>query len=72
VSTGFVYRWGDEPSRQLDILIWEPQRHTALLEEGEFVILTPDTVSAIIEVKSSLTAFDFRKALCVLNPVWLY
>jgi hypothetical protein len=38
VSTGFIYRWDEQPSRQLDIVIWDAQNHSALLEEGEFII----------------------------------
>jgi hypothetical protein len=71
VSTGFIYRWNENPSRQLDVLIWDAQEHSALLEEGELVILTPDAVAAIIEVKSSLNKKDLRDALALLSPPWL-
>jgi hypothetical protein len=71
VSTGFVYRWYDDPSRQIDILIWDAQSHSALLEEGELVILTADAVAAMIEVKSILDPEELRKSLELLNPKWL-
>ena len=71
VSTGFVYRWGEPPSRQIDILVWDAHNHSALLEEGELVVLTADAVAAMIEVKSVLSPAELRDALGLLNPDWL-
>lgn len=71
VSTGFIYRWDQNPSRQLDILIWDAQQCSALLEEGELVVLTADSVAAIIEVKSTLNPTELRDALTLLHPEWL-
>lgn len=71
VSTGFIYRWGEEPSRQLDVLIWDAQTHSALLEEGELVVLTADSVAAIVEVKSVLTKTGLLDGLDLLMPPWL-
>jgi len=71
VSTGFIYRWDDEPSRQIDVLIWDAQEHSSLLEEGELVVLPLDAVTAIIEVKSCLNAGELRSALSLLSPPWL-
>ncbi len=68
VSTGFIYRWNKPPSRQIDVLIWDAQQHSALLEEGELAILTDDAVAAIIEVKSTLDADELRDALDLLHP----
>lgn len=70
VSTGFIYRWKGQPTRQIDVLIWDAQKHSALLEEGELAILTADAVAAIIEVKSTLTASNFSDALDLLSPAW--
>jgi hypothetical protein len=76
VSTGFIYRWNEPPTRQIDVLIWDAQQHSALLEEGDLAILTADAVAAIIEVKSTLTTSDLRDALDLLHPVcwvnWRY
>jgi hypothetical protein len=71
VSTGFIHRFEQVPSRQIDILIWDAQNHSALLEEGELAIITPEAVDAIIEVKSILNAREFRDALKLLHPNWL-
>jgi hypothetical protein len=70
VSTGFIYRWNEQPTRQVDVLIWDAQNHSALLEEGELAILTADSVAAIIEVKSTLTSYELRDALDLLSPAW--
>lgn len=71
VSTGFIYRWANEPSRQLDVLVWDAQERSALLEEGELAILTPESVAAIVEVKSLFSRSALRDALDLLNPHWL-
>lgn len=71
VSTGFIYRWEHEPSRQLDVLVWDAQEQSAILEEGELAILTPESVAAIIEVKSVLTPGALRYSLDLLSPAWL-
>lgn len=70
VSTGFIYRWSEQPTRQLDIVVWDAQRCSALLEEGELAILSVESVAAIIEVKSILNAAELRDALALLSPPW--
>jgi hypothetical protein len=52
VGRGFVC-WRDENSSQIDILITACEKPT-LFKDGELVLVTPDTVGAIIEVKTSL------------------
>lgn len=71
VSTGFIYRWNEPPTRQIDVLIWDAQDHSALLEEGELAILSAEAVCAIIEVKSILNPSELRDALDLLSPSWL-
>ncbi|HYD49002.1 MAG TPA: DUF6602 domain-containing protein [Terriglobales bacterium] len=68
VSTGFIYRWGDQPSRQLDVIIWDAHNHSALLEEGELAILSDESVAAVIEVKSVLNRLELRDAISLLSP----
>ena len=69
VSTGFIHRWPEHPSRQLDVIVWDAQEHAALLEEGELVVLAPEAVAAIIEVKTTLDARELTKGLELLYPV---
>lgn len=52
VCTGFVYK-NAEISNQIDVLVLDKSGYT-LFKEGEFVIVTPHAVRAIIEVKTSL------------------
>lgn len=50
VGTGFVAKSGDVSS-QIDILIYDTTK-PILFQDGDFVIVTPDLVKAIIEVKT--------------------
>ena len=52
VGTGFICG-RDENSRQTDILITSKHKPT-LFKDGELVLVTPDAVEAIIEVKTRL------------------
>lgn len=71
VSTGFVRWWEGQVSRQLDVVIWDSQNTAPIMREGEFVVLHPDSVEAVIEVKSSLTRTNLRDALELLHdPRW--
>ncbi|HOJ19724.1 MAG TPA: hypothetical protein PLT92_14265 [Ignavibacteriaceae bacterium] len=58
IGTGFVVREGKErgehnSSKQIDLLIYDTA-FPVLFREGDFIILTPDAVRAIIEVKTNL------------------
>lgn len=58
IGTGFVIKQtknrGEHlPSRQLDLIIYDNES-PILFKEGDFVILTPDSIGAIIEVKANL------------------
>jgi hypothetical protein len=52
VCTGFVYK-NAEISNQIDVLVPDKCGYT-LFKEGEFVIVTPHAVRAIIEVKTKM------------------
>jgi hypothetical protein len=58
IGTGFVVKQtenrGDHmSSRQIDLIIYD-DASAVLFKEGDFVIVTPDSVRAIIEVKANL------------------
>ena len=58
IGTGFVVNQTENrdihiPSTQIDLLIYD-NTSPILFKEGDFVILTPDSVCGIIEVKSNL------------------
>lgn len=54
VGTGFVKNNGGELTNQIDIIIYKEQ-YPKLFSEGDFVILMPESVIGIIEVKSTST-----------------
>lgn len=55
VGTGFVRNAMNELTNQIDILIYNKQ-YPCLFQKGDFVILMPDSVLGIIEVKSFASA----------------
>jgi hypothetical protein len=61
VCTGFIYK-NAEISTQIDILVISKSGYT-LFKKGEFVIVTPHAVRAIIEVKTSLDKSDLDECL---------
>ncbi len=61
VFTGFIYK-NAEVSSQINLLIINKGGCT-LFKEGEFVIVTPHAVRAVIEVKTSLKKSDFDECL---------
>lgn len=64
VRKGFVYKSKDEVSRQLDIMVIDESSPAAyLFQEGDFAIVIPESVMAVVEVKTALKAPDFDKAL---------
>lgn len=54
VGTGFVKNQGNQITDQIDIIIYR-RNDPRLFSEGDFVILMPDSVLGIIEVKSKVT-----------------
>lgn len=68
VGRGFIcFREG--PSTQIDILITDANKPT-LFKDGDLVIVTPDCVRAVIEVKTKLDAQnDYQEALSKLADV---
>ena len=58
IGTGFVVKQTNQrgehlSSKQIDLLIYDDSS-PVLFKEGDFVILTPDSVRGIIEVKANL------------------
>lgn len=63
VATGFIFGL----SRQIDILIYDRVDYAPVFREGELVIVPPESVRAVIEVKTNLTALNLESALELLN-----
>lgn len=58
IGRGFVLA-SDQASHQLDILIYKAES-PVLFRDGDLVILTPDAVLGIIEVKTQLNPSEYR------------
>jgi hypothetical protein len=65
VGTGFVLS-PEGLSRQVDVLLFD-DRGPILFRDGDFVIVTPDVVAGIIEVKTRVTNGDVKEFLAKLN-----
>lgn len=67
LSTGFILSYDNNGnkiiSKQQDIIIWDSNKYSAIFQNDDFVILTPESCSAIIEVKSNLTKQKLYEAL---------
>jgi hypothetical protein len=50
-------------SRQCDILIHDVSKYPAIFRDGDFVVVRPEAVRAVIEVKGSLNRTELSKAL---------
>lgn len=61
IGRGFVCA-RDETSRQIDVLV-AFRNKPALFRDGETLLVTPDAVSAVVEVKSQLSGAEFDEAL---------
>lgn len=61
VDSGFIYGFDQaQNSKQIDILVWDSSKHSAVFRAGEFVIVPPESVIAAISVK---TKFDNKSLL---------
>lgn len=64
VKKGFIYNGKNEVSNQLDIMIIDESSPAAyLFQEGDFAIVIPEPVIAVLEVKTTLNAPDFDKSI---------
>jgi len=73
LATGFVIRpendYGThESSTQVDLVIYD-NSSPVIFKEGDFVILTPDSVRAIIEVKTNLLSLDVTAVVKKANKI---
>lgn len=70
VDSGFIYGFDQVPnSCQIDILIWDSSRHSAVFQAGDFVIVSPESVIAALSVKSTLDGKHLREALENLQSI---
>jgi hypothetical protein len=70
VDSGFIYAFDLlPPSGQLDILIWDSGRHAPVFRSSDFVIVPPESVIAVLSVKSNLQNRDIDSGLCNLLSI---
>ena len=70
IDTGFIYGFDEyENSKQIDILIWDSHKYSPIYRTKEFVIVPPESVVAVIEVKSKFSKKDLREGLTNLLSV---
>lgn len=65
IGKGFVITQ-EGPSKQIDILLYDHSK-PLLFQDGDFVLLTPDAVLGIIEVKTSLITSPLKEAITKLG-----
>lgn len=64
VNTGFVYGGElEKNSRQIDILIWNSAQHACIFRTENLVIVPPESVVAVISVKTSLEKKTLEESL---------
>lgn len=64
VKNGFIYKDERHISRQMDIMIIDEASPAAyLFQEGDFAVVMPEEVVAVIEVKTKLDGGTFKTAL---------
>lgn len=71
IGTGFIVKSSNkeyECSKQIDIIIFDSS-HPILFNEGDFYIVTPNSVKAIIEVKTNIENQDLTKTIKNINEV---
>lgn len=71
IASGFVIRpmqdYGEhQASRQIDLMIYDNES-PIIFKEGDFVIATPDSVRAIIEVKTDIQNQNARTVINAAN-----
>jgi len=70
IGTGFIIkpiqRGQHEESKQIDVIIYE-NSYPLLFKESDFVIMTPEGVRGIIEIKANLLNQDVRQVIQTCN-----
>ncbi|OIO47609.1 MAG: hypothetical protein COU83_02790 [Candidatus Portnoybacteria bacterium CG10_big_fil_rev_8_21_14_0_10_40_22] len=64
VKKGFIYVGHGKVSRQIDLMIIDENSPAAyIFQEGDFAVVLPQAVVAVMEIKTTLNVPDFEKAL---------
>lgn len=65
VATGFVFGC----PRQVDVLVYDRIDYAPIFREGDLVVVPPQAVRAVIEVKTTLTAAELDSSLALVSEV---
>jgi len=73
IGSGFVVRQtrergNHEPSKQIDLIVYDTS-YPLLFKENDFVILTPDSILGIIEVKANATNQGLKNIVARSNEI---
>lgn len=77
IGTGFIIkpttRGAHEESKQIDVIIYE-NSHPILFKESDFVIMTPEGVRGIVEIKANLLNQNIDQIIqtCNLNGEFVF
>ena len=64
VKRGFIYAGPNQLSRQMDIMIVDENSPAAyIFQEGDFAVVIPEAVVAVMEVKTAFNASEFDQSL---------
>jgi hypothetical protein len=70
IDSGFIYGFEFvKTSKQLDIIIWDSFKHSAIFKSKDFVIVPPDSVISVISVKSNFNNRDIKSGITNLLSV---
>ena len=69
IGSGFMLAANGVVSRQLDIIIFDQLESAPLYRDGDIVIVSPDSVYIVIEVKSDLDATSLADAFTNIQSV---
>lgn len=64
VKKGFIYAGPNQVSKQIDLMVVDENSPAAyIFQEGDFAVVIPQAVVAVMEIKTALNAPDFDQAL---------
>jgi hypothetical protein len=52
-----------EVSKELDIIIYDSTNHSPIYQDGDFIVVKPESVRSVIEVKSILRLSEIKKSV---------
>jgi hypothetical protein len=62
IGHGFIFKNHKEVSRQCDIIIYDSSFFSPIFKQGDFVVVPPESVMSVIEVKTEISSGNFLDA----------